>query len=48
MIKQFVKDLNKEREAYKYLYLNIPSLSVAKLTEEMFVDPDRELMKDER
>ncbi|GBM79689.1 hypothetical protein AVEN_71215-1 [Araneus ventricosus] len=47
-MKQFVKDLPKEGECFKYLFDQFPGLSEAKLKEGVFVGPDtRKIMKDE-
>ncbi|GBM92804.1 hypothetical protein AVEN_182696-1 [Araneus ventricosus] len=47
-MKQFVKDLPKDGECFKYFCDQFPGLSEAKLKEGVFVGPDiRKMMKDE-
>ena len=48
LVKQFVKALNKESAAFKYLVQKFPALSEAKVKEGIFVGPDiRQLLNDD-
>ena len=47
-MKQFVKEMARESNCFRYLQQQFPSLSEAKIKEGIFVGPDiRRLMKDE-
>ena len=48
LMKQFVKALNKESAAFKYVVHKFPALSQAKAKEGIFVGPDiRQLLNDD-